>query len=941
MKKRNLITLLFLSLSGSLFAQSLNLNSPLPIDKSTKKGTLPNGMTYYLHRTDVMKNVASYYIIQNVGSVLEKDNQKGLAHFLEHMAFNGTEHFKGKELLNTLEKEGIVFGRDINAYTDFDETVYNINKVPTTPRMIDIGLQALHDWSHYLLLTDEEIDAERGVIKEEWRNRQNGSARASEQVIDANFGHSIYGNRLPIGTMDVIENFKYQTLRDFYHEWYRTDLQAIAIIGDFDMEQMEAKIKSKFSSIPAVKNPSKRFNVKIEDRQELDYAIGLDDETSGTMITFDIRHAIPSSVNTVGDLKERLLDGLLSDILSERLGNLSLKPDAPFLYATCVVADHTRTTENLEVKVMPKDGEKMQQKAFNLAIMELNRAVKFGFTKAEFDRVILKKLSMYKNAIAEISNRDDNFYSYVIKKNFLNNRTITDTEKLFYTVVKPLLNNLTPEDLLKQLQKYYTQKNRVITVISSKSKDNLTKDQALAILKEAENSTTLKPYEEEKASKPLLSGVTLTPGKIIEKKENKNLGFTEYRLSNGVKVYYTFADKNKNKVKLEAKSQGGTSLLPVDDLFNAAAFNDFFQTFGIGEFSNTELTKKLAGKEVESSISLNESSEEINGSSSSNDLETLLQLTNLRFTNPRFDQEDFNLSINNAKQFLKMMSQNINAQQQDSLKVSIYGANNPANKILNEEMLSTLDFEKIKAIYKDRFSNVTDFQFFITGDIQPNQLESLLAQYIASIPSDPSKAKESWKANTRSEWQNKKIDKDVFIEMKVPKTNVNIAFKKPIDYSLKNKYLLTTFARLLSLRYIATLREEEGGIYNSRTEGTLIKNPEEGLLKITFNCNPDLSEKLIKIVHQEIDAICNGKINEQELAKVLTSILKDRKDSENSNSYNMNTTIEFVENGYNRNDPENFENIVKAINSKDVNTFAKDFITKASSYEIVFKPKAK
>lgn len=463
--KNLLFSVFVVTLGFTVTAQ--NLNVPLPVDQTIKKGVLPNGMTYYLHSTDVTKDVASYYIIQNVGSVLENDDQQGLAHFLEHMAFNGTENFAGKGILNTLEKEGIVFGKDINAYTSFDETVYNVDNVPTTPELIETGLQILSDWSNYLLLTEEEIDAERGVIKEEWRTRQSGQMRILQQTIETMFGGAKYAQRIPIGVMDVIENFEYKALRDFYHDWYRTDLQAIAIVGDIDVDDMEAKIKAKFSSIPAVNNAPERFVVKIEDNDKLLYDIGMDKEISAANISFGIRHDKSLENETVADLYEGLLNGMISSILGTRFQEISQQPDAPFMAVRAGYSDMTRVHEAFSATVYPKPDS--QQEAFKLMISEINRAVKFGFTNAEITRIKAQFSNLYENQISKRNDRQHRQIIQSIQKNYLENSHLTDIEKE-YEIVKVLFNIIGQADLLKRMQEIYTKKNRSVVVTGVEGK---------------------------------------------------------------------------------------------------------------------------------------------------------------------------------------------------------------------------------------------------------------------------------------------------------------------------------------------------------------------------------------------------------------------------------------------------------------------------------------
>ncbi len=606
--KKILLLSLCIAFNYIASAQNINLEMPLPVEQTIKKGVLENGLTYYIHDTKVTKDVASYYIIQNVGSVLEKDNQQGLAHFLEHMAFNGTRDFPGKGILNKMQEHGLVFGRDINAYTSFDETVYNINNIPTTPELIDTGLSVLHNWSNYLSLTEEEIDSERGVVKEEWRTRQSGGMRVLQQTIGTMFNKSIYSERLPIGKMKVIEGFEYKALRDFYHDWYRTDLQAIAIIGDVNVDEIEDKIKVLFSSIPAVKNPIERTQVRILDNDELIYDMGMDKEVTSSNISFAIRHDKSLKNETLGDLKESLLNGMATSIISTRLNEINQKPDSPLLFASVRYGSLSRLNNEFSARIVPKPN--MQHKGFELVISEINRAVKFGFTKAEMSRVVSEYTSSYENQIAGFGNRSHGQIVRGIQTNYLENSHITDIKKEF-EIAKVLFAKLTQEELLAQLQTLYLKKNRSIVVTGVEGNKNLTKEEALAIINKVENDKTIEGYKEETNIKPLMSGVNLTKGSIVSEKEDKEVGSTIFTLSNGIKVHYKFVDKNKNDVNLSAVSYGGQSLLDVEDLPSTALLGNVIQMSGLGEFSAIDLPKVLAGKKANSRASVGNTSESV------------------------------------------------------------------------------------------------------------------------------------------------------------------------------------------------------------------------------------------------------------------------------------------------------------------------------------------
>ncbi|TNJ46963.1 insulinase family protein [Tamlana fucoidanivorans] len=925
--------LLVFSLISITFASAQNLKQELPIDSNIKKDVLPNGLTYYLYSTDVTEDVASYYIIQNVGSVLENDDQQGLAHFLEHMAFNGTEHFEGKGILNTLEKEGIVFGRDINAYTSFDETVYNINNIPTTPELIDTGLQILHDWSNYLLLTDEEIDAERGVIKEEWRTRQSGGLRLFQQSLGVKYGNSKYAKRMPIGLMDIVENFEYETLRNFYHDWYRTDLQAIAIVGDIDIDEMEQKVIAKFSAIPPVENPIERYIVVIDDNDELQYIMVRDPEVSTASVRFGIRHAVSNNKNTVAYLNENLHNSIIRSIFSERFSEIVQQPDSPFINVYAGMRGHSRAHNEFQLNVFPKEG--MQKEAFKLAMVEINRAVRHGFTNSEINRAKIKLIKSYENEIAKLDDRRHAEIIQVMQSNYLDNEPIMDKQKEF-KIIEQLVKNIDQKSLLNRLNEIYTVKNRTLIVTGVEGQNNLTEGQAKNIISTTENDSSLQPYEEDNSSKSLMTGIALKAGKITKTETHPGLGFTTYTLINGIKVHYQFVDKDKNTVDLLGYSDGGESLIADEDLPSAQMVSSIVSSSGINEFSANELSKVLAGKTARVSIRISDIIESFSGSSTTEDVETMLQLLNLHFTKPRFDKKAFDVAIQNLENNLIARSQNLSYKMNDSIITTLYGYNHPKRRLFNKEYIDDINFDKIQKLYKSRFENASDFEFIIVGDVSEEILKPLIEQYLGSIPTTPEK--EKWKDNT-VEWTTDNIDKDIYLPMEDPKASVRIAYKNEMPYTIKDELLMDALGSILQLRYTESLREEEGGTYGAGVRGSLSREPRSiAYLSVSFDCNPDMAEKLTSIVHNEILKIKNGNIKQNDLDKVLANFLKERQESKSSNNYEISAIRTWVRDGYNRNAPENFENIVNSITQKDIQEITSKLLDNYKSYEVIFKP---
>lgn len=930
---KKITTVLLFLLSLTLTAQQLDLNSPLPLSTKVKKGVLKNGLTYYIYPTDVVKDAASYYIIQNVGSVLENEDQQGLAHFLEHMAFNGTENFEGKGVLNTLQKVGAVFGQDINAYTAFDETVYNMNNIPTTPKLIDTCLLILKDWSNGLLLTEDEIDAERGVIKEEWRTRQSGNMRIFQQSLPVMFNNTIYATRLPIGLMDIVDTFEYKTLRDFYHDWYRTDLQAIAIIGDVDVDAIETKIEKLFADIPAIENPKERSIVNIPDNEKMGYALVKDKEVTTAQIEFGIRHPRPKTYASVGDLKRFITENMITSMFGSRINEITQQPDAPFLRTRINYGKNSRSTNALTASIAPKPNK--QQKAFKMVLEEIYRAVKFGFTQEEIDRTIIEFKNRYQTQISKEDDKSHYAIVYGIQQNYLENIAMVNITEQF-KIIEALFSHLTKEDIHKRLKELYTGKNRFLIVTGVENEKNLSEQEALDIIKSVENNNTLTAYTDAFAGKTLISNLDIKPGKIVSEINNEELGSTTFTLSNGIKVHYKFADKNKNDVKLEAISYGGLSLVKNEDLPSAKYAATVVQQSGLGDYSVTDLAKINAGKTASTYIDISSLTEGIYGSSVTKDVETMLQMVHLNFVKPRFDKDAYDVFKGQVDNYLIRRSENINEKIQDSVTVSLYGKNHPTKRIFNTAFGDEIKFDKIKKIYSERFKDAADFEFFIVGDIDREKLKPLLEKYIASITTG--KTKEIWKDNS-ADWIAKNIDKDVFLKMEDPKSTVRVSYKNNLDYSLKNDLLARTLGDILNLRYMETLREDEGGTYGASAYGNVTKRPKEQVnLWVQFDSNPDKVEKLVGIVHNEIKKIAKGEIAQEDLEKIKSNYLKENKQQQGYNSYDMQLLRTFFREGYNMNKPENFEGIVKNITVKDVKSFAQNLIKNAKTYEIVIKP---
>lgn len=910
-------------------------NVQLPKDSNLVVHQLDNGFTYYLYPTDVVKDKASYYIIQNVGSVLENDSQKGLAHFLEHMAFNGTDNYPDKKFLETMQLNGLVFGRDINAYTSFDETVYNVNNVPTTPEMTQHGLQILYDWANGLLLTDEEIDNERGVILEEWRTRRTGALRIFEQQMPVRYGRSLYADRMPIGDTTIVLNFNADTLRQFYHDWYRTDLQAIAIVGDIDTTEMKKQIEAKFSQIPAVTSPKPRPEIIIPDRKALDYALAIDPEVSSERIMFAIRRQAKEHKGTTQDVRQDLIDDITSSVYNERMEELRQNPDVPFENAGLGTSKISRNYEALSMSITPKPNQ--QKAAFELAYTELMRLVKYGPTQAELARQKANITTSYENYIKQLNDRSHYRLVNSIKQNYLQGEAITDPVAQF-DLVKKILPTITTQTIKQNLDKEYTDNNRTLLITGVAGNQNLSQAQAEDIIQRIENDPTIEAKAEEEEQKQLIDDIPDSRGDIAQRIEHADYDFTEYVLSNGIHVYYKYSDKDENEVVLNATSEGGWSLLDQSQYFNAQLVGGLDNRSGTGSMTLPELNRFLSDKSAFSSASVGELHEGISGFSSTDDAETLFQLTNLHFTKPRLDSTTLALMKQQMNNKLIKDENDIHSKMRDSIKLNTYG-DHPARQILTKELINTADHQTIQSIYNQRFANAADFNFYLVGDISQEEAERLMKEYLAGLPTNAHR--ETWRQDYRVDWVKPNIKKQIPMVMENAKTTVNIVQQKEMPFSLRNKYLSKIVGSLLQQRYTETLREDEGGTYGAGVAGSFVEEPKSyATVRIYFDANPELTDKLIGIVYNEIDKLKQGQIDQEDFDKTISSMLKDREENRQVMNYDLGTIQTIVEDGYNPDAAANYEDIISSFTIEDVQDFAKKLFSEdGNKLEIVFVPK--
>ena len=937
MKKISLLTLLCcLMASQALFAQA-KLEDPLPKDPNTVVGKLPNGITYYLRHNEEPKGQASFYIIRNAGALLEEDDQDGLAHFLEHMAFQGTKNFPGKGIISTMERHGVAFGRDVNAYTTQNETVYNLSRVPTeNPALLDTCLMILHDWSYYLTLSEEEIDAERGVISEEWRTRRNSTFRMQQQMFPILFKGSKYAERDVIGELEVIQNFKPKAIRDFYHKWYRTDLEAVAIVGDFDVKDMEARVKKILSTVPAIKNPEPRPFFGIPAHDEIYYGLVTDPEASSSCIEIAlIKEGVPAAKkNTHAYLKENLIVSFFNGMINSRLAEVTNQANPPYMNGSISYGGFVRGYSSYNLSTTAKPNE--EGEALEALLTENERAVRHGFQNSELERAKTNMLVGLESSYKEKDRTDNEQYIQLMQANFLEQEPMVDIE-YYYHYMKQLIPTITVDDINAKVKEWNNGKNMVIMVTGpSEGAQHLTEEECLAIIDKVKQAD-IAPYEDNVSNASLISG-TLKGGKVVAEKRLPEFDAVEWTLDNGTKVVFRKADYEKEEVRLSSYSKGGCSLYDTEMVPAASNATSYVDNFGLGDFDAIALNKILTGKIASTSVTISELFEAVNGSSTPQDVETMLQMVYLRFVQPRFDQELFESIISRSRSMLPMMLNQPQKVILDSLQMILCNYH-PRSLLFNEKYLDMVTFERVKAAYLDRIKDASDFTFFIVGNIDEETIKPLVEKYIGSIPSEH--RKEMWKDHgIRSP---KGLTQRVIeVDLQEPKATVFTRFSKGMEYSTYNNICNTVLQGILDLRYTENIREKEGGTYGVSVGGGSCQTPySEYNMTMQFDCDPARAEHLKSLIFAETEKLQQEAPTEEEMNKVVSNLQKGREQSKNHNSYWMNAIYNYYVNGINMADPKNYEDILERITAKDIQQFAQKLFQGADVIDLIFTPKTK
>jgi zinc protease len=824
------------------------LKQLIPFDPDVKVGKLPNGITYYIRKNAEPKNRAELRLAINAGSILETDDQQGLAHFMEHMAFNGTKNFPKNELVSFLQSSGVRFGADLNASTGFDETVYQLPVPTDSARLFERAFQILEDWAHNVTMDPAEIDKERGVILEEARSGRGAGQRMREKYFPLILNNSRYASRLPIGKDDIIKTFKPEVLQRFYKDWYRPDLMAVVAVGDFDVAQVEGIIKEKFGRIPAATNPKPRLDYPLPPHKDTKIAIVTDPEQPNTMVQIMYKRPEIKEKNLY-DVREAVKRVLFNSMIGNRINELTQQADPPFLAGYSNYGGFLSDQDAFSSYVIAKDGN--VARAVTAILDENARVDRFGFTETELDRA--KK--QYQKAVDRMYRERDKTRStsYVSEyvENFLKG-DIPVSISFYNDFLKKYLDGITVGDVNNLAKQFITTENRAVVIMApEKDKAKLpTEQQVLALIDNAGKNLTA--YVDKTLDKPLLPTLPVG-GPVTSEKEIKDISVTEWTLRNGVKVVLKSTDFKNDQIIFSASSLGGTSLYPDKDFESARFASTLTQMSGIGEYNQIQLGKYLTGKTVSVSPYIGETTEGFSGSTTPDDLETALQLVYAYFTAPRTDTDVIKGFLSNQKSILQNQLATPTPQKvfQDTVQ-SLLGAYNYRRLPLTPDRLSKVDVDRASAIYKDRFADASDFTFFFVGNFKEKDIKPLIEKYLGGLP--VTNRKENYR-DLGIRIPSGKIEKSVTKGIE-QKSTVQLVFSGDFVWNTENTTQVDALAEVLEIKLTETLREEESGVYGVGVSGAYAKIPAQRYtFRIGFGCAPENVDKLIARTMAEIEKL--------------------------------------------------------------------------------------
>ena len=909
---------LMLVVTTNVFAQNI------PVDQSVRIGTLPNGFKYYIKKNAKPEKKVEMRLAIDAGSVLEDENQLGLAHFMEHMNFNGTKSFPGNKLVDVLQSIGIKFGQHLNAYTSFDETVYMLPVPLDKPGNLDLGLKVMEDWAFNALLTDEEINKERGVVLEELRLGLGPDKRMLDKYLPKLAYKSKYAERLPIGKKEILENFKPDVLRKFHQDWYRPDLMALVVVGDINVDEVEQKVKSNFGNYKNPAQPKPRVAYDMPNHKETLVSIETDPDATSSQVQIIMKEeGVAKPEITVMDYNANVLDRVVTTMINNRFRELINSNNPPFTYGSVSKSNFLRTKDAFQGFAMTKDGGQLA--AAKVLLEEVERASRFGFTQTELDRAKSQILSSMENAY---NNRDKTESGRLVNEyvnNFLNKEPIPGISWEF-DQIKSYLPQISLAQTNAEVKSYVKNDSRVV-VITGPEKVGLNYPKEAEVLKLLDEVSVakLEPYKEKETVKSLVKPFK-SNGTITKTETDSKLGTTTLTLSNGAKVTYKKTDYKDDEIIFSAKSLGGSSLLSDSGYIKTQFAFPALSEAGVGGVNKTDLTNYLAGKQVSVSPYLYGTSEGISGRTTNKDLATSMELLYAYFTELNYSPEAFNAYKTKQSAFLDNLSNSPDFYFSNEFQ-KFRNQKNPrfTNSIPLEKDWANTDYKKAYDFYKERFANASNFHFYFVGNFDEAKLKQDIVQYIASLPS-------TGKNSTYKDVGYRPFYADVtkvYKKGKDPKSKVQITYGGLVDYNEHDDLALNALGEIATIKVIEKLREDESGIYGGGASGGMSKVPYGSYyFNLTFPCGPENVDKLTKVALAELQKLVDNGPEQKDLDKYKEGEMNDNKTNLKNNSYWLNKLSSYQQEGGDRYDILNYESKVNALTLKDVQNVAKKYLTK-------------
>lgn len=914
-------------------------NAPIPLDPDVRHGKLENGMTYYVRHNEKPKGQADFYILHNVGAIQENDDQQGLAHFLEHMAFNGTKNLPDKMLIEYLEKVGVKFGANLNAATSWDYTIYNMSDVPTSREgIIDSALLILHDWSSFITLAPSEIDKERGVIMEELRTRDGAGWRSTIEMLKAIGKGSKYAERNLIGYLDGLKTFGHDQLEAFYHTWYRPDYQAVIVVGDVDTDAIVDKIKTLMADVPApaADAPQKEKYI-VPDNEEPIVSIFTDPEMTRSTVRMYIKHrAMPNELKgTVAGYSFDVMTSYIGMMANSRLRDIAQRPDAPFLGAGIGYGSMGINPEHdvMNVSATTEDGKLLT--GFEAAYAELEKIRRYGFTESEFERA---RDEMMRYAEQEYANRNDvenESYVHQYVSHYQDNSPAADAETQ-WQLDSMLIKSIPLEAVNGIVKQLITPGNRVIIVNAPEKKGlvNPTAEELLAITAKVDGAE-LQAYEENVVKEPLIAEPSVLHGSpVVSETSNKEYGTTMWVLKNGINIIVKPTSFKADEVLFNAQSFGGLSTLDNVDYYTGQFLSSFESFSGVSKFSASDLRKQLAGKNASVGISVSDYTNGLTGYCSPKDLETMLQLAYLRFTSPRFAEDDFAVLMKNLRSQTANMRANPMYVLQDKYFKTLYN-DNFRRQVASDEVLDMIDYSRLDDVHAKLYPNANSFVFTFVGNVDLATLKPLVEKYIGSLPTGLGYLNY---ADDGVHRVTGKVINDFRTPMQQPKVSIMYTFSGPIEYTVENHQAMTFLSQALSSRYLESIREEKGGTYGVGVRGSIspLLDQQYSLL-IQFDTNEEMADELCEIIIEEFEKIAAEGPRDDDFDKTREYMLKEWGNSLEQNGFWMNRIVENTFHGLEMND---YYTSLKGMTKEKVRDLARTILNNKNMVKVVMRPEA-